>query len=395
MNPQPLKENKETQENISPFLKFKDYKLPSAADLLKEKPDWESHIGEKDDVFGSSANIKYTSEAGSAICGTLTYGNNDMAQVIYLSTFSYPSSYTSNFQINSWISSYIQTIENCIQDAQNNHVRDLLLDVRSNGGGLVCLSVSSQYQLVPDWDFHKNNDLYCLYDFKKSSLYDVLVNDGYEYATGNYLNPNTDPAVPYTDMSWYTPNEQYTRGGILGNYSTKLYFPDCRNFIDSFISSRSITNGPWSKMLILTDGLCGSACALFATHLYYEKEAYTVSIGGYPGETMDISSFAGGNVEDWVNYASNKPGVLSELPTSAFTRFNHHEVYMGEETVPREFQRYPANFHFNYYSVPATLADYSNMWGQAAGFFSQIPANSASFLSWSFAIFSLLMLLVL
>jgi hypothetical protein len=91
-----------------------------------------------------------------------------------------------------------------------------------------------------------------------------------------------------------------------------------------------IDNGGYyfDKIIILTDGTCGSACAYFATKMKVDQKAYLVSTGGVVGQPMDIAAFAGGNVEDWqpylddVNYYLTQNGLtmqnqLKYLPTSA------------------------------------------------------------------------------
>ena len=104
------------------------------------------------------------------------------------------------------------------------------------------------------------------------------------------------------------------------------------------------------KIILLSDGTCGSACSYFSSKLATEQLAYVVTVGGLVGQPMDYSSFAGGNVFDWPDFVSDVQsyttfdGQPKQLPTSAATRFDFTEVYFGQ-SVPREFTRGTSNAH--------------------------------------------------
>jgi len=101
--------------------------------------------------------------------------------------------------------------------------------------------------------------------------------------------------------------------------------------------------------LVVTDGLCGSACCQFISQLRYLGKVGVVAIGGLPGSNYDICSFPGGNVLEWddiVNCTLGK-SFVNFLPTTARTRFNHMEMYMGQQSVPREFIIIPPDFVLN------------------------------------------------
>jgi hypothetical protein len=96
----------------------------------------------------------------------------------------------------------------------------------------------------------------------------------------------------------------------------------------------------FSKILVLTDGLCGSACSLFASKLRYHGKAALLTFGGRAHEMMDSSSFAGGNVLEWDSFIRylrivNASNGLDYLPTTAITRFNFRQMYCGNERLPR------------------------------------------------------------
>ena len=130
----------------------------------------------------------------------------------------------------------------------------------------------------------------------------------------------------YTDTSFNEPIAR-KRGGTSSNYSQLVFFAVP---LPSDTPNMWMNNGGYyfDKIIVLTDGTCGSACAYFSTKLKQDKKAWIVSAGGVLGQDMDISSFAGGNVEDWDSYVNSIQSWLDyakttmtnqpvQLPTSA------------------------------------------------------------------------------
>ena len=52
------------------------------------------------------------------------------------------------------------------------------------------------------------------------------------------------------------------------------------------------------RVIIITDGLCGSACAQFTARLLEQRNAISIGFGGVPGSTepFDSGAFIGGTV---------------------------------------------------------------------------------------------------
>jgi len=246
--------------------------------------------------------------------------------------------------------------------------------VRSNGGGIICLQQAISETLeMNDWNINSNNRLFEAFDYREWNLTEIFFNTGVDFA-GEFLNPKIVPTTPYAtgDNSWYEPGDVYTRGDSQSTYSPKHYYP---SYCDTIFPS---TNPMYefSKILILTDGLCGSACSQFASKLRYHGKALTVGVGGIYGQPLEMSSFTGGNVEDWANFVGQVQQVteatgLEQLPTTAATRFNHNEMYMGNDTIPREFKRFETDFRIDTWQlVPHTLSDLLNVYLQTTPFFS-------------------------
>ena len=88
------------------------------------------------------------------------------------------------------------------------------------------------------------------------------------------------------------------RGGVTDQYSQKfISLSSCVNVLEQqAVVSLMPSEPPFRSIAILTDGECGSACSQFTTLLQLSGKATVISYGGYTGEEMDGSAFAGGNV---------------------------------------------------------------------------------------------------
>lgn len=178
---------------------------------------------------------------------------------------------------------------------------------------------------------------------------------------------------PYAagNFSWYFGPTDVKRGGFVSNYTERTYYPNmCRD-------EKNILQGKFKPFLfprvhVVTDGTCGSACALFVAQIQTHRALFTnqsfdiISYCGlqnsdqngvnHTGFTpMDTSSFAGGNVLDTLGLAQmssrdefENPRLPAQFPSSAVARFNFREYYtsVGAPT-PREFIRLPADRHLS------------------------------------------------
>jgi hypothetical protein len=127
------------------------------------------------------------------------------------------------------------------------------------------------------------------------------------------------------------------------------------SYLKSFMPP--IENRP-SNIMVLTDGACGSACALFLTQIQTAKIAKSVSFGGPQGATVPLAttSFAGGNVLNYpvVSMQANSADqyLLPQFPTTAIATWNQNEFYAADDLhTPREYLKRPADFHLDYWAT--------------------------------------------
>jgi C-terminal processing protease CtpA/Prc len=291
----------------------------------------------------------------SAVCSTLIDNQNNPTAVLKISTFA-----PAQTAADAWTTSLLTTIETCITNAQQNNIKNLLLDMVDNGGGIICAQYAAQFAIFQDLDPNLNNNLWDPYDEKEGSINNQLQNLNFRGNSAQFLNPATTPATLRTGTTYYSPPTTFVRGGISDSYSPKSFFPsECQPLINQSHVQGVIINQNYAfqKVALLTDGLCGSACSQFASKLRYYGYVATIGMGGILTLPMETSSFTGGNVEDWNAFvpevAMYNANLLAQLPTSAFTRFNYAEFYLGNEPLPREFQRIQPDYRITSWNFMA------------------------------------------
>ena len=143
--------------------------------------------------------------------------------------------------------------------------------------------------------------------------------------------------------AWYNPGKQYMRGGVTGEYTQKFIGADCAGVVIPspemlFVSYLGIPMEEMStykfhnfnRIVLLSDGTCGSACSQFAKKLQVDGLVRTVSYGGYLGEAFDTSGFGGGSLMTWeAMVGSNDPvGVYQPLTSGGSPVMGHHRLFM-------------------------------------------------------------------
>ena len=207
---------------------------------------------------------------------------------------------------------------------------------------------------------------------------------GLSMIDGGTLDPST--GLPFDPPgSGYQESVTYLRGGVLGDFTRKATTEVCYTDYDEVIAGFGLPvpypGAPlheFTRLVLLTDGTCGSACSHFSSKLQLEGVVTTVAYGGFPDEEMDTSAFLGGSVSEYGNFwrrimftyfagqvffntseTLSYPELLFPLPTPAETRFNFRETYfaaLGPNALPREFYIIPAEKRLQMWPVSPQLA---------------------------------------
>ena len=204
-------------------------------------------------------------------------------------------------------------------------------------------------------------------------------------------------------------------------YTKPAFFAECNSVIEKMPSiAPDYDHKHWTEIAFLSDGTCGSACALLTQALQTNGEAVAFTYGGLANEPLDVASFAGGNVEDYDSFwpsvafgamagrlASSGKTVWDKadkeywvsypipFPTKAKASFNWNMMFveaMGEEALPRQFYLIPGRKHFNVwgrdedavmglYREIASIEAWGSIPGQFAATHGQCPLEREPFVN--------------
>ena len=276
----------------------------------------------------------------------------------------------------------------------------LVIDLRANGGGDICLGYATLRALFPSLGLPKSGAVQGRYDMRASPLLKKMAGLGAEAmctAPGEQDVCGEDPeevgymtpcawyaasetglsAVPagaqFADDSFLTPGVERTRGGITGTYSL-LVHEGCQYRFDDWTTpgaagqclrtNNSSDTPPAAlydpdNLMLLSDGMCGSTCAVFSSFILMHGLGKSLVVGGSATEqAQQFWSFPGGEVEtiSYLRTLAEKYGmdvdgdelIPAKLPWGATARFAIREIYPWDTTsleLPLEFRRVPAHFH--------------------------------------------------
>eukprot|EP00698_Gefionella_okellyi_P004163 TRINITY_DN13885_c0_g1_i1.p1 TRINITY_DN13885_c0_g1~~TRINITY_DN13885_c0_g1_i1.p1 ORF type:complete len:741 (-),score=172.18 TRINITY_DN13885_c0_g1_i1:60-2282(-) len=228
----------------------------------------------------------------------------------------------------------LETLQLCIDFQVNNSIPNVLLDLRQDGGGYVCLWQMVVALLVPEWA--GGNGTVCEpYDIRKGTAFSSDPATIESLGGGRILFNNQD--IPVMNNSWFAPNVVRSLGKAYSPYTPRGFYPYCGTYW--------VTENPptFQKLLVLSDGLCGSSCSALNSKLRYYGHSLVVTTGGNFGADFDSSSFSGGNVwaqESIVALFAETGSQLPPnflLPSTARTAMNYNAMYMGSQQTWREF----------------------------------------------------------
>jgi hypothetical protein len=282
----------------------------------------------------------------------------------------------------------------------NVATKKLVLDLRSNGGGDICLGYALNRFLFPTTTVHTNGHgphSMARYDMIKSALFTELAAKGADMLAKSpqtQLACGQDPEVVgyFTPCSWFagasdaatatkgsnimvgsgewlSSSVSRTRGGVTAQYSNLIH-EGCEDEYYNWAPPGAGFGGiEPNRVMLLSDGLCGSTCSVFSSSVQLTGLAKTAVVGGYMGKDQLFWSFPGGEVETIEFLVSSaaelgvsSPNVPQLLPDGATFRFAIREIYPwdtpyslgtgdNEDFVPLEFVYRAADYRIYYNSI--------------------------------------------
>ena len=253
-------------------------------------------------------------------------------------------------------------IELGVAHAKSVSTKELILDLQGNGGGYVCLNNALLRYLIQSYS--NLNELYQPFEYKKNKLVDSARQFFYEPSL--YLN--TTNLTPYTNDDFWKRGVTKNLGGVIASYSQYFYL-DCANEGNFFFRQ---ADHYFNKIIILTDGLCGSSCSQFASKLIFNNKALAVNVGGFQ-TPFETTSFNGGAVLHYDDLVKNGAPIPQLTKSNAIFTFNEFHMYLNaQQSIPREFHRLKGDVKLNTWDFDAL----DELVEQVAPYFKQMsPLN--------------------
>ncbi|KAF9366778.1 hypothetical protein BGX34_007552 [Mortierella sp. NVP85] len=247
-------------------------------------------------------------------------------------------------------------------------VTHIIIDTFGNGGGDVAFSSLLASVFFPPAEKLTNAHLA---RFRDSPAATALAAADLLNRASTYFDPetlgNATTGLPIR-TNFFTSPVSFTRNGREAQY-TEEFFMDYSTRVLGNINYPG-KNDP-TKIVILTDGQCGSACGMTSELFVNKHGVKAVAVGGYHGKDLSMFSFAGASVlgHDAIVDTFEElgvPSVMERLPYRNTVNIGVIEVYSGTDTTPLEYNplRYVAAHRLDY--TPETARSHSRLWAAVA-----------------------------
>ncbi|KAI8394135.1 uncharacterized protein BYT42DRAFT_553508 [Radiomyces spectabilis] len=260
-------------------------------------------------------------------------GENSKVGVIDIQSFSISSEDRQEF-VNNFTAG--------LKQFEKDGIEKIILDLSSNGGGDACAGefmINTFFGSTPDYPS----------DVKYSPFLERVVKKAYETQATKWIDYRSDK---YKGSDWYTHTVSYTRGKEQVKFSQPISL-SCATWNDE-LSNVKYNNTKWkaSDILILSDGRCGSTCAIVASRLRLSHKVPAMGLGGIRGNRMQFASFPGGESERLSGFLmdlqaldlQNDPDAPAPFPIRADMGWTFREVYKpGQVGNEKDLLEYSVN----------------------------------------------------
>ena len=292
---------------------------------------------------------------GDAIAGVIQCGflqsnisGTIEAVILKIASFSPPGSMAGLFS---------DIVVNCRNLSALTEVEALLVDLSDNGGGYVSLAQLAAWAVSPRY---RQDLLTTQFEFDVR-IPGAPLGPDFILPQVNQSRPCQNASfAPFDDPNMFV---QLSRSGRVSSYSPIYSSGELSWEMLPAIADGLDSLGYIPRVVLITDGTCGSACSMFETSIVNDNAGTIVSFGGILGQPMDTSSFGGGTVLEWSDYISAlTPQLRAQLPASDFittasARFTASEFYGPFQGLPREWIRNPAPYSLPFWMTSVDVED--------------------------------------
>ncbi|GAB7350679.1 hypothetical protein MBLNU459_g1242t1 [Dothideomycetes sp. NU459] len=297
------------------------------------------------------------------------------------------------------IGTFSDTVSQFIAKAKAAGLQKVVIDLQQNGGGDIELAFDTFRQFFPT-----------VHPFAGSRLRAQPMADILGSTTTGFWNEQPDDGYYYYGLSqdeWVATDRIDAQTGDNFSSWAEFYGPETYNNdnftraqqynLSSFIfdveafdgwipygysANPSNTTQPWpvEDIIVLTDGLCSSACSLFLEMMHHEAGVRTVAVGGRPSSgpmqaaagTRGAAPYDAGSLDqDFAIASAISDDAAAALPVRnnsdffyTFAGFNLRDQIRPNGTVPLQFLYDAANCRI--YFTMANVYNYTRLWQDAA-----------------------------
>ncbi|EQC41863.1 hypothetical protein SDRG_00719 [Saprolegnia diclina VS20] len=257
----------------------------------------------------------------------------------------------------------------------------LIVDVTGNGGGSICLGYATLRYLFPNLDFNgpheaKGPHQDGVYRARRTELSEtiatILATMQVEDPTSTAFLAPTQFYSPssqrqFRDATWMTNGEST----VLGEMSQGVYRGCADTYVKYSAPGVSFSIAP-ENLVVVSQGFCGSTCAVFTSYIQAYNLGQTVALGGYlhtpqqpfgfpGGQVGRVSAFTelGNAISGATELGIDLSAVVPQPPTSGrFNDFGYTFLSISPwksdsiDTLPLEYTFVPATHSIMYPSDP-------------------------------------------
>jgi hypothetical protein len=297
-----------------------------------------------------------------------------------------------------------EAIREFIGNASRTQASRVVIDLQQNSGGLSFLAYDTFKQFFPNLEPHgasrqRSHELSDILGEAYTEWWnrpDTNHTDNYYYAASEWIVTNRiNAATGEAFSSWdefygpepsngdtFSSSQLYNLSDVVFDYAAFNGIPwgyDSRHPLTDFTPK-------WAPedIVILTDGLCASACSLFVEFMTYQAGVKTIVVGGQPkpgpmqavGGTRGAAAYSADaldyDFDEGLTYLPvDKPEVASQLPNRTdtgmwikYAGFTIRNQVRGANHTPLQFQYQAADCRI-YYTLE-TVYNMTKLWRYAA-----------------------------
>ncbi|KAI8984165.1 hypothetical protein BDF20DRAFT_905218 [Mycotypha africana] len=274
---------------------------------------------------------------------------------------------------------FVQNVTTGLRTFEKDGVEKIILDLSSNGGGDACAGeflINTFFNSTPDYPS----------DIKYSPLLERVVKKAYEQQNTKWLDYKPLHNDSSRGSEWFTDTHTYARGNDKNVRFSQPVSLSCAGWggltspDNNKNGNNTFVNNKWkpSDVVILSDGRCGSTCAIVASRLHLSHQVPAMGLGGIRGNRMQFASFPGGESDRLSSFLmdleilglSTDADAPLPFPERADIGWTFREVYKptkeftGQETDLLEYSVINADCRL--YFDDDNADDVKRLWADAA-----------------------------